>query len=270
MMRTANSKKQILEEYLRDTDSIAIAYSAGVDSTFLLRCAHDILGDKAIAVTAVSPFFPKEELDEAVSFCKTEGIRHVITETDPLSDERIAANTPDRCYLCKRKIFEQIKAVAAEYGIYHVADGSNTDDDGDYRPGMKALRELGIESPLKAAGLSKAEIRELSKELSLGIWDKPALACLATRIVTGEEITAEKLSMTGSAERYIRSLGIRQLRVRMHGKLARIETDKQDIQRIAAEHEKIDIYLKKLGYTAVTLDLGGYRTGSTNTPDTDR
>lgn len=266
MMMTANEKRDRLYDYLIKTDGISVAYSAGVDSTFLLKAAHDILGDKAIAVTAVSPFFQNDEYEEAVSFCKAEGIRHIIINTDPLGNEQIASNPPDRCYLCKKAIFEQIKAVSAENGIYRVADGSNTDDDNDYRPGRRALRELGIESPLKEAGLSKADIRELSKALSLPTWDKPALACLATRIATGERLTPEKLSVIDSAESFIRSLGIRQVRVRMHGSIARIETERQDILHVAASDnaERIDGYLRSLGFTAVTLDLGGYRTGSMN------
>ncbi len=237
-MMTPNEKIRRLEEYLSSAGGVFVAYSAGVDSTFLLKIAHDVLGDKAAAVTAASPFFPPEELEAAQSFCRSEGIEHIILSFDPLSEKDISANPPDRCYLCKKKIFSAITA----------------------------HRELGIESPLKLAGLSKSDIRVLSSELSLSTWDKPALACLATRIATGETLTEEKLDMIGRAERYIRSLGFRQIRVRMHGSLARIETDIADIPRICAPDtaQKIHSCLKELGFSYVSLDLGGYKTGSMN------
>ena len=257
MTLTPNEKDRRLAELIRSAGGVFIAFSAGVDSTYLLKKAHDITDD-VTAVTVSSAFVPTEELDAAVSFCKAEGIRHIVMEFDPLSDSRIAANPPDRCYICKYTLFSRIKALAKENGIHHVFDGTNADVDGADRPGMRALEELGIESPLREAGLTKADIRALSKELGLPTWDKPSLACLATRI--SGPLTAEALRMTEKAEQYIRSLGFIQIRVRMLGNTARIEVLPGDIQRLTepGTSEKIYTYLRSLGYTKVSADLAGY------------
>ena len=216
-------KLDALKEYIRDLGSLAVGFSAGVDSTFLLAVEREILGDKAIAVTTVHAAIPDRELSEAEDFCKEHGIRHFIYKFDPFQIEGFRKNSPDRCYHCKYGIFTGIKEIADEKGIEFLAEGSNIDDLGDYRPGLKALAELEIKSPLREAGLTKAEIRALSRELELPTWDKPSLACLATRIPCGDEVTEEKLRMIEQAEDFLFDLGFRQVRVRHHGDLARIE-----------------------------------------------
>ena len=194
-MDLLHKKKQRLEEYLSGLNSVAIAFSSGVDSTFLLKIAHDILGDKAIALTARSSFFPSRESGEAASFCEKENIGQVIIDIDEHDIDGFCSNPKDRCYLCKRELFRRFTDAAFEKGIYNIAEGSNIDDMGDYRPGLKAIAELGIKSPLREAGLTKDDIRILSKELGLETWDKPSFACLASRFVYGESITREKLQM---------------------------------------------------------------------------
>lgn len=259
-----NHKLDNLKAYLRELGSVAVAYSSGVDSTFLLDVAHEVLGDKAIAVTVVSDFLTSKEEVEAAEFCRERGIKHVIHRFHPLDVDIIAANTPDRCYHCKKALFTSIEQLAAQWGAHHVLDGSNIDDLGDFRPGMRALSELGIISPLRLAGLNKQEIRQLSKERDLPTWDKPAFACLASRIPYGETLTSDKLRMIEKGEAYLRDLGIIQCRVRIHDKLARIEVEPQRIAEIAARAEQINEYFKEIGFAYVSLDLGGYRTGSLN------
>lgn len=265
-MDVLHQKKQALEDYLRGLGSVAIAFSSGVDSTFLLKVAHDLLGEKAIAVTARSCSFPKRELDEATAFCAAEGIEQMIVESEELSIDGFRQNPKNRCYLCKRELFTKIRDIAASKGIAYVAEGSNLDDNGDYRPGLQAVAELGIKSPLREAQLTKAEIRELSKELGLATWEKPSFACLASRFVYGETISEEKLSMVDRAEQRLLDLGFRQVRVRMHGMLARIEIEPSDFPKLLAGDTagELDRYLRELGFTYVALDLGGYRTGSMN------
>ena len=265
-MDTLQSKKQHLEEYLRGLGSVAVAFSSGVDSTFLLKVAHDVLGDKAIAVTARSCSFPARELGEAVEFCKAENIEHIIVDSEELEIEGFSKNPKNRCYLCKKELFTKMLAVAKERGMEYIAEGSNMDDNGDYRPGLTAVAELGIKSPLREAGLTKAEIRELSKEMGLPTWDKQSFACLASRFVYGETITEEKLSMVEKAEQRLLDLGFRQIRVRIHGNIARIEIDPSEFERIISSEisRPLTEYLHGLGFLYVTLDLDGYQMGSMN------
>ena len=255
-----------LKELLREMDGAVVAFSAGVDSTFLLRVAHDVLGVRVMAVTVRSQLIPRRELDEAAAFCRQEGIRHAFIDFDALSVPVVAANPPDRCYHCKRAIFGRIVAFAGANGCAVVAEGSNTDDDGDYRPGRRAIRELGIRSPLHEAGLSKAEIRVLSREMGLPTSDKPSFACLASRFPYGERITAKALERVERAEQWLldAGLGLKQLRVRSHGDLARIEVPSGDIPRLAAHAAEIAAAFKEFGFSYVALDLQGYRTGSLN------
>lgn len=265
-MDALHEKKQYLENYLRELGSVAVAFSSGVDSTFLLKVAHEVLGDKAIAVTARSRSFPTRELNETKAFCQAEGIGQIIVESEELSIEGFRQNPKNRCYLCKRELFTRIWDIAGSRGIAYVAEGSNMDDNGDYRPGLIAVAELEVKSPLREARLTKAEIRELSKELGLPTWDKPSFACLSTRFVYGETITEEKLVMVDRAEQRLLDLGFRQVRVRVHGNIARIEIEPSEFERIVRPEiaAELDRYLRELGFLYVTLDLGGYRMGSMN------
>ena len=247
--------------------SVAVAFSSGVDSTFLLKAALEALGkDKVIAVTASSCSFPERELKEATEFCKENGVRHIICKSEELDIDGFRQNPKNRCYLCKHELFEKIGNIAKENNIKYVAEGSNMDDNGDYRPGLVAVKELGVSSPLRAAELNKQEIRELSKELGLSTWNKQSFACLSSRFVYGETINEEKLGMVEKAEQLLLDLGFYQVRVRIHDKMARIEILPSEFEKLLAEgiREKVYNYFKELGFTYVTLDLGGYRTGSMN------
>lgn len=259
-------KYSVLKEYLASLGSVAIAFSGGVDSTFLLRTAHDVLGEKAIALTLSSPFMPKRELQEAESLCRTIGAQQILVPVDVLAIDGVVDNPPNRCYYCKRGMFSALLATALAQGITHVAEGSNMDDLGDYRPGLQAVKELEILSPLRHAGLTKAEIRALSRELGLPTWEKPSYACLASRFVYGERITPEKLLMVERAEELLMSLGFRQMRVRLHGNMARIELMPEDFGKMLELREKVYDELKGYGFSYVALDLRGYKTGSMNDP----
>lgn len=259
-----NNKLVVLKEYLKSLDSVAVAFSSGVDSTFLLKVAHDVLGDRAIAVTVCSRLFPVRELNEAKEFCEKEGIRHIIMESEELAIEGFAENPKNRCYLCKRELFSRMAEAVKELGIENIAEGSNIDDNGDYRPGLIAVAELGIKSPLRYAELSKKEIRELSREFGLNTWEKPSFACLASRFVYGETITVEKLEMVDKSEQYLLDLGFSQVRVRIHDRLARIEISPDEFSKLLAVREQVSSYLKMLGFAYVSMDLAGYRTGSMN------
>lgn len=261
-----SEKLKVLQEYLKELGSVAVAFSSGVDSTFLLKMAHDILGDRVLAVTVDADFFPKRELEEAKAFCETEGIRQIIVKVDEQDIEGFSQNPKNRCYICKYSLFKKIKEVALKNQIAYVVEGSNVDDEGDYRPGMQAIRELQIKSPLRYVGLTKQEIRIFSRELGLSTWEKPSFACLASRFVYGEAITKEKLSMVERAEQLLLELGFLQIRVRIHGKMARIEVMPEDFSKLCESsiREKIVYEYKKIGFQYVTMDLQGYRTGSMN------
>ena len=265
-MNSLDEKYAKLQNYMQKLGSVAVAFSGGVDSTFLLRVAHDVLGDKVIAVTASSCSFPERELNEAKEFCEQNGIRHIVCKSEELDIDGFRQNPKNRCYLCKHELFEKILAIAKEHGISAVAEGSNMDDNGDYRPGLIAVKELGIKSPLREAELCKAEIRELSKRLGLPTWNKQSFACLSSRFVYGETISEEKLGMVDKAEQRLLDLGFHQVRVRIHGKIARIEIDPSEFSKIIEENtaSELNEYLTRLGFTYVTLDLGGYKTGSMN------
>ena len=265
-MDALHEKYTRLKAALLSCGSIAVAFSGGVDSTFLLQTAHDVLGDRAAAVTAEPVFVPDREQKEAREFCIGRGIRQFVIPSEALDLDSVRLNPPDRCYHCKRMIFGKILELAEQNGFNTVAEGSNMDDTGDYRPGTRAIRELGVISPLLDAGLTKAEIRALSKELGLPTWDKPSFACLASRFVYGETITDEKLSMVDRAEQLLLDQGFRQFRVRIHRDLARIEVLPEELDRLTEKtmREMIFKALKSFGFSYVTVDLAGYRTGSMN------
>lgn len=262
MMDKLEKLKKIISGY----GSVAIAFSSGVDSAFLLKVAHDVLGDQAIAITATSHFFPQRESSEAKDFCDQYGIRQVVVEIDETQIDGFRENPANRCYICKKKLFTDMMQIAGEQGILVLAEGSNMDDLGDYRPGLIAIKELGIKSPLREAGLTKQEIRELSKQMYLPTWDKPSYACLASRFVYGETIDREKLSMVERAEQLLMEMGFTQMRVRIHGRMARIELRPEDIPAFMDEKIRTIVHnkLKEYGFTYVALDLLGYRTGSMN------
>ena len=255
-----------LKDYIQSFGSVAVAFSSGVDSTFLLYAAKEALGDRVIAVTASSHSFPERELHETEDFCSEHGIAHFVAVTEELKIEGFSHNPPNRCYLCKREIFKKIRDIANENGISEILEGSNLDDNGDYRPGLIAIEELGIKSPLRHIGFTKDEIRSLSEYFGLPTWNKQSFACLASRFPYGEEITEDKLKRIELAEEILIGLGYKNERVRLHGDLARIEVMPEDIPRLAAEgtREMICERFRALGFLYVTLDLGGYKMGSMN------
>ncbi len=257
-------KLTTLKSLLTDMESVLVAYSGGVDSSFLLKVARDVLGSRAQGVIAVSPLMPDYELSEAEEVACEIDVQVAIVEKGELEDPEFLANTPDRCYFCKGAICERLKGFAQEHGYRVVVDGTNADDTGDYRPGQRAARECGMRSPLQEAGFTKVEIRTLAREMGLPNWDKPSSACLASRIPYGTPITRADLARIGEAELVLRGLGLRQLRVRHHGNVARIEVPVEAFDTILANRQEIVDALKALGYAYVTLDLKGFRSGSMN------
>jgi uncharacterized protein len=255
-----------LKALLDEMKPAVLAYSGGVDSSLLLRAASEVMGAGLIAATAVSETYPAGELQSAKDFARSLGVTHRILRTEELASEEYVQNPPDRCYYCKKELFEKLRKLADTEGISFILEGSNTDDLSDHRPGRKAAGEYAIRSPLVEAGLSKSEVRELARGLALPVWDKPSLACLSSRIPYGTRITPEILKAIQTAEDHLRAYGFRQVRVRHHGDMARIEVDRSDFAKLLSSGvaERITAALKEIGYTYVCLDLAGYRTGSMN------
>lgn len=263
-MSAAQEKYTRLVDRLRDLDGLLVAYSGGVDSTLLAVAAKEALGERSVAVLASSETYPASEILAARETAAQLGLTLVEIETGELHDERFAANPSDRCYYCKQELFSVLRAMADERGLAHVADGNNADDLSDHRPGRRAAEELGIISPLQDIGMTKAEIREASRTLGLPTWDKPSMACLASRFPYGVRIEADGLAQVGRAEEALRALGLAQVRVRVHGPVARLEVAPDELERAFAARDEVSAALKSAGFAYAALDLDGYRTGSLN------
>ena len=266
MSISLREKRKKLKEILERFGSLLVAYSGGVDSSLLLKVAHDVLGDKVLAVIARSETYPEEEGNSAVKFAVKLGVRYKVIRTKEFNDEKFISNPPERCYYCKKELFSRLVDIAKKEGIKYVADGSNVSDLSDFRPGANASKEYGIRSPLRDARLTKEDIRKLAKELKIPLWNKPSLACLASRIPYGTRITLDVLERIKRGERFLRNLGLKQVRVRHHGNLVRIEVEKANLISLVEGGiaDKIEKKFKELGYNYVTIDLAGYRTGSMN------
>lgn len=264
--QASDGKYSVLLDYLQSFESVAVAFSGGVDSSLLLYAAREALGERTVAITAQSRLFPQRELDEASAFCRDRSILQLAVNTSELEDDAFRQNPPDRCYLCKTGLLRAVVQTANAHGIETVVEGSNIDDEDDYRPGARAIAEQGVISPLKEVGLSKNEIRALSREKGLPTWNKQSFACLASRFAFGDFISDERLSAVDEAEQCLLDRGFRQVRVRFHGEIARIEVLPSDLARLVEldVREDVNQKLKALGFKYVTLDLDGYRTGSMN------
>jgi len=262
----AYDKNIALKNNLKNLGSLAVAFSGGIDSAFLLKTAYDVLGDNACAITVCSSVFSEREYNDAIEFAAKLGVRHIVLKADVFEVKGFSENPKDRCYFCKSYIFNTIIKTARENGFDFVADGSNVDDLGDYRPGMKAIKELNVMSPLMQVGMGKSDIRLLSKELGLPDWNKPSFACLASRFPYGQKITEEKLRMVEKAEQHLFDIGFKQVRVRNHGDIARIEVPSEDRNKFFNEKimNEINDKFKEIGFAYTALDLKGYRTGSMN------
>lgn len=261
-----SQKYDRLLDILRGLESVLVAFSGGVDSTFLAKAAKEALGDKALLVTADSETYPASELEEAKRLADHLGMRHVVVETRELSNPEYARNSPSRCFFCKEELFRKLRPIALREGMRQLVYGANMDDLGDHRPGMEAAKRMGVSAPLIEAGFWKAEIRDLSRELGLPTWEKPSFACLSSRFQYGDAITPEKLRQVSAAEAFLRSLGFRQFRVRHHDRLARLEIAQEEMGRLWEDgiQDAIVAGLTELGYLYVTVDLQGFRSGSAN------
>lgn len=265
---TTLSKFENLKNLLGEMGKVLVAFSGGVDSSFLLKVAVDVLGENVLAIIASSETYPEKERDEAVKLAKRLNVRHEVIQTKELENPDFAHNPPERCYFCKMELFSKLKDIAESEGIPYVLDGSNFEDTSDFRPGAKAAEELGVRSPLKEVGLVKEEIRQLSKYVDLPTWNKPSLACLSSRFPYFTEIESESLKQVAQAEEFLKGLGFNQVRVRHHGQIARVEIEPQEFSKIVekATKEKIINAFKKFGFIYITLDLAGFRSGSMNEP----